>query len=252
MDAPDNTVAKAVRVLSGIREREDGASARELAGAVGLPRSTVQRLLTMLTETGMVIQDERTQRYAIGPQAMWLGLGYRQGSALVSVARGHMLALRDATGETVGLSTTVGDARMFIEEFPSTSELRFASELGRRYPLWSGAAGRVLMSGMPASEVDRILGAHAHEEVVHEPLSVERTRELIARVARDGYATASSESLANVNSIAAPVHDARGDVVAALSISGPADRFTADRMSDAADHLVAAARAISTSLRHGA
>ncbi len=251
MDAPSSTVAKAIRVLVGIRERESGASARELAGSIGLPRSTVQRLLTSLAESGMVMQNAETQRYAIGPQAMWIGLGHRHGSALVSIARRHMLALRDETGETVGLSITVGDARMFIEEFPSTSELRFASELGRRYPLWSGAAGRALMSSLSESEVEQILAAHDHEDAMFAPLDLTRTRELIADAARDGYATATSESLANVNSVAVPVRDARGQVVAALSVSGPADRFTADRMTEAAPALAGAAETMNRSLRGG-
>ena len=244
----DNTVAKAVHVLSALRTLPGGASARELAEHAGLPRSTVQRLLTTLAETGMVVQDAMTQRYKIGSRALLIGLGYNSGLTLLTEARPQMLAVRDTTGETVGLSVAADNTRVFLEEVQSTYELRFATELGKLYPLWSGANGRVLMGSLTAAEIDRVLAVRSLDGAVDHPLSIEALRAKVAEYRRDGYAMASNETIDNVNSIAAPIWGATGDVVAALSISGPSQRFDEERMRAAIAPLQQATAAITTRL----
>ncbi len=228
----DNSIAKAVRVLNALRALDDGGSARGLAQTTGVPRSTVQRILTTLEATGMVLQNRLTQRYYIGPQALLIGLGHNGAASLLNEARPHMVALRNETGETVGLSIAAGEARVFIDEVQSTQGLRFASELGRMYPLWSGANGRVLLSAMSDEEIESVLATHAHDQAVHQPLSTEQTRIRIEQIRRAGYAEASDEAIQGINSLAVPIHDGSGRVVAALSVSGPAERLTRERMDE--------------------
>jgi DNA-binding IclR family transcriptional regulator len=246
--APDNTVAKAIHVLGALRPLPDGASARELAEHARLPRSTVQRLLSTLADTGMVAQDHTTQRYKIGPRALLIGLGYNSGTTLLHEARPQMILLRDRTGETVGLSVAVEDTRVFLEEVQSNHELRFAPELGKLYPLWSGANGRVLMSSLSDAEVDRLLTVRALDGTLDHPLSDEAVRRSLEQFRRDGYAVASNEAIDNVNSVAAPVWGAGGEVVAALSISGPAQRFDLDRVEQAVGPLQEAAATVTARL----
>lgn len=237
----DNAVAKAVHILGALRPLAGGASARELASVSGLPRSTVQRLLTTLAATGMVSQDHDSQKYKIGPRALLIGLGYNSGLTLLTEARPQMIAVRDATGETVGLSVAVDHTRVFLEEVQSTAELRFAPELGKLYPLWSGANGRVLMAALEDDQVDAVLANRQLDHTVDHPLSDAEIRAGLEFFRRNGFATASNEAIDNVNSLAVPICDATGAVVAALSLSGPAQRFTAERMQEAVGILGAAA-----------
>lgn len=247
----DNAISKAIQILSALRASGEGASARELAPTTGFARSTVQRILATLSASGMVIQDAATQRYRIGPQALVIGLGYNGGNVLVNEARPYMFALRDESRETVGLSVAVGHARVFLEEVQSNAEIRFASEMGRLYPLWSGANGRVLMSGLADAEIDRVLADHEHDDSLFDSLTPEEIRARIIDMRLRGYAVASNETIANVSSIAAGVRDGSGRVVAALSISGPADRFTAAQMDEVAPRLQDVAAAISARLGAG-
>ncbi|MGL3151821.1 IclR family transcriptional regulator [Microbacterium sp. A82] len=247
----DNAVSKAIQILSALRTHTDGASARELAPSTGFARSTVQRILATLAASGMVIQDASTQRYRIGPQALVIGLGYNGGNVLVNESRPYMFALRDETHETVGLSVAVGNARVFLEEVQSNAEIRFASEMGRLYPLWSGANGRILMSGMSDAEIDRVLADHEHDASLFDSLTPDEIRERIIDMRERGFAVASNETIANVSSVAVGVRDGSGQICAALSISGPADRFTADKMNDAAGRLQEAAAAIAKRLGAG-
>lgn len=249
MDAPvDNSIMKSIHVLGELRALPGGASARELASLAGLPRSTVQRILTTLTVTGMVIQDPSTQKYKIGPRALLIGLGYNSGLTLISEARPEMIALRDRTSETVGLSVAVDDTRVFLEEVQSTEELRFAPELGKTYPLWSGANGRVLMSGLSAERVEEVLASRHHDGAVEHALSTQEIRDRLTEFRERGYAMAFNEAIANVNSVAMPIRDASGDVAAALSISGPSQRFTTEKMTEALHPLSVAAENITARL----
>lgn len=249
MDVPvDNSIMKSIHVLGELRSLAGGASARELASLAGLPRSTVQRILTTLTVTGMVIQDPSTQKYKIGPRALLIGLGYNSGLTLISEARPEMIALRDLTSETVGLSVAVDDTRVFLEEVQSTEELRFAPELGKTYPLWSGANGRVLMSGLRAERVEEVLASRHLDGAVEHALSTQEIRDRLADFRQSGYAMAFNEAIANVNSVAMPIRDASGDVAAALSISGPSQRFHGEKMTAALDPLARAAANITVRL----
>jgi len=247
----DNAVSKAIQILSVLRTHPDGASARELAPSTGFARSTVQRILTTLASGGMVIQDAGTQRYRIGPQALVIGLGYNGGNMLVNESRPHMFALRDSSGETVGLSVAVGHARVFLDEVQSGAEIRFASELGRLYPLWSGASGRVLMSGLSDAEIDSVLAAHEHEAQLFDAPTPDQIRARIDEMRDRGFAMASNETIANVRSVAVGVRDGSRRITAALSISGPADRFTEARMEAVVPELHSAADAISARLGAG-
>lgn len=244
----DNAVTKAVRVLAALRTVRGGASARELAVTTGIPRSTVQRTLVSLADTGMVIQDRGTQRYLIGAQALLIGLGFRDSNALVTEARPLMGTLRDQTGETVGLSIAVGDWRVFLEEVQSRSEIRFASELGRLYPIWSGANGRMLLSGFSDADIDRILSTRQKDDGLFHPMSAEATRESIKIAREDGHATAINEAIRGVNSIAMPIFGADGEIIAAMSVSGPSERFVPARMDDALVLLEDAVTAVSARL----
>lgn len=245
---PDNVITKAVAILKALRLAEQGGGARQLAASTGLPRSTVQRLLTMLADTGMVMQDPVDHRYRIGPQALQIGLGYRRGMSLVSLAAPHMVSVRDATGETVGLSVQMGDARVFIDEVQGHLQLRFASELGRLYPLWSGASGRVLMMGLPDDEVERILADRDLEGELHRARPVAELRDLLEVARADGFATAVSETIQDVSSVAVPVLDAQRRIVAALSISAPGSRMSAEWMDELRVQLLKAAAGLSTAL----
>lgn len=239
-----NAVAKAISVLQALRRIPEGGSARQLGTVVDLPRSTVQRILSTLADSGMVVQDPDDQRYRIGPQALLIGLGYRQGLDLVSLARPQMVRVRDELGETVGLSVRVADSRVFIDEVQSRQQLRFASELGRQYPLWSGASGRILMLSLGADELEAVLADETHRGAVFRAVAADDRRRLLERARNDDYAVARNETIDNVSSVAVPIRDLDGRVIAALSISGPSNRLTEDELMHARDVLRGAAEAL--------
>src|SRR5690606_18825517 len=97
-------------------------------------------------------------------------------------------------------------------------------------------------------EIEHVLASHEHDQAVHRPLSAEETRRRIREIRRAGHAMAADEAIDGVSSLAVPIYDGAHRVIAALSVSGPSERLTRDRMEATLSPLRTAGRAISARL----
>ncbi|MGH3655490.1 MAG: IclR family transcriptional regulator [Micromonosporaceae bacterium] len=240
---------RAVRVLEVLRTSEDPLSIRQVAEKAGLSKSTVQRLLRELVATDLASQHRITQRYQLGPRTLALGAAYQKRLDVRQLSLAHMTRLRDATGETAGLSVGYGDQLMHIEQVPSGSQLRAIFDIGRPLPLWSGAPSRLLLADRAPEEIRRILAEHGHGDL--EPVDPPSPDKLLADIetAREsGYAMAIEETLPGVSTMSAAVRDSTGALVATLSLTMPSSRLTADTKQELLRHLLRAADAISAEL----
>jgi IclR family acetate operon transcriptional repressor len=222
---------RAVRTLDVLARADGDLSIRELAEETEVSKSAVQRLLSSLVDTGLVVQEPTTRRYGLGPRTLVLGTAYQKRIDLRSVAQRHMERLRDATGETVGLSVVVGEELLHVEQAESTSALRRSFEIGRPLPLWCGAPARLFLADLHDDEVRRIVRARRRSAVVPAaPPSPEALLASVEESRRLGYATAFGETIAGVNTVAAALRGADGRVAATLSITGPASRLDVEAL----------------------
>lgn len=181
---------KAVDVLDALEIRS--LSLSELVAATGLPRATAHRLATALERHGLVRRGT-DGRFTLGTRLLALGNAAAETWPLATSATGPLAALRDETGESVQLFVRDGDDRVCIAALQSLHGLRTIVPLGARLPLSAGSAARVLSDGGTGSA------------------------EWIESV---------GEREAGVASVSAPVRDASGRIVAAVSVSGPIERTT--------------------------
>lgn len=243
------SIHKAVEILDALAREPAGLGARALEGRIGLPRSTVQRLLEALEETGMVKQDEETHRYVLGVRTLQLGVASLGRVDVRTYALPHMRRLRDLSGETVGLNIRAGDARMYIEQIESPHQLRSKAEIGQPYPLYSGAPGRILLAFLAEGEIARILeGSELVPLTASTPVREEEILASLRRIRSEGIAAAFAETIAGLNTLAAPIRGADGGVVAALSVSGPETRFAEEAMRAVRPSLIDTAAAISSEM----
>jgi IclR family transcriptional regulator, acetate operon repressor len=248
-DNVNESVLKAVDVLGALAEVEVGLGARELSELVDTPRSTAQRLLQTLDSCDMVEQDPVTRRYRLGPRTVQLGMVGLSRVDVRTRALPYMTHLRSVTGETIGLNVRVGDARMYLEQLQSRHVLRAQAEVGQLYPLHSGAPGRVLLAFLDDDEIHRILDSTELVPLTGQtPLTAEHVLELVEQTRALGYAAAFQETIPGLNTIAVPVQDHRGSVVAGLSVSGPASRFDEAAMQEVRPQLLRAAEELSKEL----
>ena len=182
---------KAVTVLDVL---EAGPrSLADLVEATGLSRATAHRLAVALEDHGLVRRDDEG-RFALGVRLVALGRAAGAGLSLVDAAGPALAELRDVTGESVQLYVRDGDDRVCIAALESPHGLRTIVPVGARLPLGLGSAGRLLAPG--------------------------------AQVPRSGWVDSVGEREPGVASVSAPVRDADGEVVAAISVSGPIGRTT--------------------------
>jgi DNA-binding IclR family transcriptional regulator len=215
----------------------------DIARATGLSRSTAHRLIRALEEHGLLSFDEGFG-YRLGPRLIRLASTANREVPLRELARPALDSLARETGETAQLFVRRGDERLCIDVVESESELRTIVPVGALLPLTAGSAGKVIMAWAPDRE--RLLGSV--RPFTDRTPSVDRLRRQLVAARRRGWAESSGEREPGVASVSAPVFGAAGTIVAAVSVSGPAQRLGPSPGRRYAPSVLAAARDIQETL----
>ncbi len=252
MTSPNQTILRAAALVDLLAQEGKELGVREIARRAGLTRSTAHRLLVSLELIGLVEQAPLTDKYRLGHKAVYWASRSSQQSGLREKALPHMTRLRDQTQETVGLSVRVRGGRTYLAQVESRHDIRWTMETGRLLPLHAGAPGKLLLACLPDAEVEAVLRRLRPRRLTPAtPISRNQILAAIRKIRRDGVAVGVGEVVVGSATIAAPVREARGEVVAALSVSGPSFRFTEARRAAAVPALRAAAADLSRELGHG-
>ncbi|HEX4280996.1 MAG TPA: IclR family transcriptional regulator [Solirubrobacteraceae bacterium] len=222
-----------VRVL----ESEEPVALTDLASAAGLPKSTASRLISALERRGLIEQDGERGRLRPGPAILRVAERGMLERNIIEVSRQALDALSEATGETVNLAVPGPDGVEHIAQVDSRHFLGAGQWLGRSVGYEHSANGKVFAAfGRAPVGTD---GAPANE-----------TNGELQAVRRDGFAKSIDELETGLSAMAAPVWGARGEVIAALSISGPTLRMTPSRIDELRPVLTSEARTLSRRLGH--
>jgi IclR family transcriptional regulator, acetate operon repressor len=232
---PVQSVDRALALLEVLAAAGNPLGVGEVADLTGLPQGTVHRLLQTLQQRGYVRRD-RARKYSLGTGAIRLADAAQR--ALARSARPHLAELVRLSGETANLAVLEGDDVVYVAQISSPHTLRMFAEVGRHVPPHSTAVGKVLLAALPrdhALAVLRRTGLAARTPATITDLGT-FTAEL-DRVAAQGWAADEEEQEIGVRCIAVPVTGGPGPVVAALSLSGPADRFAGGRDLDMVEQM---------------
>lgn len=243
------TVLRAVSVVDCFSQEHPELGVREVARRLKFAASTAGRLLGTLASAGVLTQNPRTRTYMLGPRVLaWAGI--YTGILDVRAAAGPILdRLRQATRETTTLYVLDGDERVCVERLEGPENIRAVVRLGERLPIYAGAGGKVLLAFLPdaarRAALARLTLTRFTDRTIRNRARLER--ELVA-IRRQGYATSVGERFPGAFAVAAPVRGADGDVIAAVNISGPSDRFTRARQADYIRQVTRAADAVSRAM----
>ena len=218
------SVNRALRALELIAEAGQ-LGVTELGRRLGVHKATASRLVATLAERGMVERDPITEKYRLGFGLIRLAGAAMASMDLVRIARPMLEDLADRTRETVNLGVLSGDAVVYIDQVTGARSIVAVSWVGRRTPLHCTSNGKVLLANVGEAERARLLVGPLTRETrstVTDPATLDRQLE---EIRRRGYATTMEELEEGLNAVAAPIRRADGEVVAALSVSGPAFRM---------------------------
>lgn len=226
------SVDRAITVLE-ILARSGASSVSDLARRLDVHKSSVSRLLATLERRGIVEQETGGGRYGLGAGIVRLARSARDQSDVVAVARPVARPVAERlsrlTGETVNVSVIEGNEVVNIEEVNLSDSVLGVSWLGSHTQLHNTANGKVFLAHMSPARANGLLRAEltsATDRTVTDPKLLRAQLELIRE---QGHAWQREELEPGLTAVAAPIFDASGDTLAALSVAGPSFRLTPDR-----------------------
>jgi DNA-binding IclR family transcriptional regulator len=243
-------LARGLEILRLFGTRRSDLSQSEIAQALDLPLPTVHRLVGTLEQRGFVRRDLRSRRIRLGLEVLKLLGPLVAGMRAPELAREHLRALADETGETVNLATLDGADVLYLMGFSGEQLLSVQTSVGLRLPAHCTALGKCLLAVMGDEAARRLLapGPNARRT----PRTKVRWRELredLARARRDGLALSEEEFEIGLVSLAVPVRDARDRAPLAINVSLPSLRATRTQRQRLAARLRETADIVGTSLR---
>jgi DNA-binding IclR family transcriptional regulator len=215
-------IARAAQILRALDGEPGGLSLSQLAQRIGLPRSTVHRIVVALGAEGLVAAASPNGRVRLGPELARLAEAGRRDRW--QDLRPHMQQLFDALGETVDCAVLEGDQLRFVDQMPGVHGLRAVSAVGAIFPLHCTANGKALLGALEPEEVIALLPARLERSTPNTITSREQLMEELAEVRETGVGFDREEHMLGVSGAGIALRDSHG-ALAALSVPMPTPRF---------------------------
>ncbi|MFQ5996892.1 MAG: IclR family transcriptional regulator [Dehalococcoidales bacterium] len=225
---------KALDVLEIFLQHEGELRISQLASLSGLNVSTAYRLASTLVKRGYLSRQQKRGKYSLGLKLLGFSSAIKKKVKVRDAALPFLEKLNAATGEAVNLAILDSSEAVYIEHLESHSYLlRMFTEVGNRVSLHCTGVGKTFLANMREEELQRYLNCYGLPQCTSKTITDTgklKNELLIAK--RDGIAEDDEETELGVRCIASPVKDGNGNVVAAVSISGPSARLNSDRVRE--------------------
>lgn len=243
----NQSLAKGLQVLCAFTAGHRSMTLNEIAQRTGMSKSSAQRSVHTLQTLGYIGKHPVTQRFCLQPKVVELGFHYLHAHTLIHAAHSYLAQLARDSGETATLTEPVGDHMLYLSQVLTTQHIPVLTPVGTRVPMYASSCGRAYLSQLPAEQWPNLLQsmprpARTRHTLTQVPDIVQRLHQC-----RDsGYATNCEELFLGDMGLAAPIFNARNEVVGAVHIAPPCSRWSmADAQKQLAPLVVECARAIS-------
>lgn len=242
------SVKTTFQVLEAVASRQP-VGLSELARSLELPKTTVQRSLSTLSELGWIVSSDTDRaRWELSDRIHALGEQVGVDARLRQAALPALRTLHAETLETIHLTVTDGTAMRLIERVDSVHPLRLVQPIGSRSPLHASSNGKAVLANLPHQEIEAHLEAELPPLARNTITDRARLRAELKTIRQRGFAVADQELIDGITSIAACIRSRGGRPVAAMSISGPSTRVVAALHEDYGTRVAKAASAVSRQL----
>ncbi|MGF6851364.1 IclR family transcriptional regulator [Paraburkholderia sp. CI3] len=243
----NNTLLKGLAVLELLSRSDHPLNLTEIAAQLGIVKSNAHRLLQALTETRYVIRHEDTGRYVASIKLWELGSAVLSKLDLRRCAERQMDTMLEQTGESVHLSVLDRGEVVYVHKVESLQPVRAYTQIGGRAPAYCVATGKAQLAYRGESVLVE-MGRHLEAFTPHTVTDSAQFLKEMKKIRTLGYAANRGEWREGVWGIAVPIMDGRGAAIAAVGISGPAERIRKLNVRECAELLITAASDISLSL----
>ncbi len=228
------SLARGLDVITAFQPGRAVMSLSAVAAATGLARPTARRILLTLDELGYVRQTDGG--FTLTPRVLDLGTTYMRSLGLWEVARPHVEALVERTGESSSIAQLDGSDIVYVSRVAVPKIITLAVTIGTRFPALQTSLGKVLLADLAATELDAVLSQPSRSGIAPrwQPSTAERDAALREVRAR-GWAVTDEQLAPGIRSVAAPLRGGDGRVVAALNVTVHAAETSLERLLE--EHL---------------
>jgi IclR family pca regulon transcriptional regulator len=218
--SPDfiEALARGLDVIRAFQPRQPVMSLAAVAAAAGLARPTARRMLLTLQDLGYVRAAEGG--FELTPRVLDLGMSYVLSKGLWDVARPHMEALVAQTHESSSIAQLDGSDIVYVARVAVPKIIALAVTIGTRFPAMQTSLGKVMLAGLAPEEAERVLAEPSRSGIAArwQPAAAERAAELRDVRAR-GWSLTDEQLALGIRSVAAPLRDGTGRVIAAMNVT---------------------------------
>ncbi|MFD1609424.1 IclR family transcriptional regulator [Oceanobacillus luteolus] len=220
-----SSVSNALRILKSFSTFKPTLKVSELSESLGLAKSTISRLLSTLTHEGFVVKDKKTGAYRLGISVLTLGGIVTNELEIHNEASPVMHKLVSETGETAHLAVLDGLSTIYIHKEECNHPVRILTHLGRKNPAYCTSSGKVLLAYDEKKLVEEIIRQGLKKYTANSISEPEKLLEELRVIRERGYAISTEELTEGTRSVAAPIKDYTGKVVASINVVGPIQRM---------------------------
>lgn len=237
-------VDRALDVLLCFSHDEPVLSLTRIAQEVGIPKSTVHRLMTTLEGSRFVSRDKATGMYSLGFRFIEMASVVLQHMDIQRWVQPYLQRLADECGETVDLAILDGAHVVYLQVIECLHRVKLAAAVGQRLPAFCTASGKAFLAYLPAEQVRQILDQELPRYTAYTTVALPEVYQDLRAIRERGFALSEQEYEADVHAVAAPIIAGSGIPVAVIAIVGPSFRLPRERMLVLGQSIGAATEAI--------
>ncbi|HWC79990.1 MAG TPA: IclR family transcriptional regulator C-terminal domain-containing protein [Pseudonocardiaceae bacterium] len=222
-------LARGLEVIAAFRPGVPAMSLTEVATATGLARPTARRILLTLEQLGYVRSG--TRGFALTPRVLDLGVAYVRSLGLWDIARPHLERLSAQTNESCSIAQLDGSDIVYVSRVAVPKIVALAVQIGTRFPALPTSLGKVVLAALEPDELDKVLAEPTRSGLLPRWQPDRAERDAVLREVRArGWALTDEQLALGIRSVAAPLRDGAGRVIAAVNVNVHAAETPVDRL----------------------
>lgn len=240
----NNTLFKGLQILETLAYSHQPMRLTDIADNLNLVKSGAHRLLQALVESQYVVQDKQSGKYSASCKLIEMGSAILPHLELKKQAEGIMQQLMQETSESVHLSIQNQHDVVYVHKVDSPAPIPFYTHIGGRAPIYCVATGKAILAYRNDVLIEKVTQG-LQPRTGNTIVSARQLEEELQEIKGRGYSINKGEFKEEVYGVAAPITDKKGNVIAAIGLSGHGERFTAKTIGKYGNMLMQAARSIS-------
>jgi IclR family transcriptional regulator, KDG regulon repressor len=243
------TLEKAIQILCLFSSENPELTAQEMAGKLGMPLSTTYKYLQVFCNKGFLSKNERTNKFLPGLTILKLGLLAAEKTSIIDIATPYLKSLADRSMETALLTMLNGLNVVCVDIVESSRAVKFITGKGSTMPLYAGSPGKAVLAFKDPSFIDLLIESTGLVKLNKNTITdIKQLKKELTLIRKQRFSESDSELESDVCSVAAPIFDPKGRVIASICVAGPSERIFRENNQSLIDLVKKCAQGISSEL----